>query len=223
MNILTAPSLFASDLTKIADEVKRTENAGADIIHFDIMDGIYVPNLSLGFDILKAVRGLTELPIDAHMMTARPQNYIETLAKAGADIVTVHNDIAEEKRMKEIIEEIHSYGMMAGIALKPKVGADAVLPYVDDVDLILVMTVEPGFSGQKFMDMSAKIAEIKGYLGDRNVNIEVDGGITNVTAPICAAAGANIFVAGSYAYRAPSMRVALDDLKDAARLAAIPN
>lgn len=223
MKILTAPSLFASDLTRIAEEVKRTEEAGADLIHFDIMDGIYVPNLSLGFDILKAVRDITELPIDAHMMTARPQNYIEMLAKSGADIVTVHNDIAEETRMKEIIEEIHSFGMMAGIALKPKVSAEAVLPYIDDVDLILVMTVEPGFSGQKFMDMSEKISAIKGYLGNRTVNIEVDGGINNTTAPICAKAGANIFVAGSYAYRAPSMRAALDDLKNAATLAAIPN
>ena len=216
MNILTAPSLFAADLANIEREVKRTKEAGADIIHFDIMDGIYVPNMSFGFNVLSAVRALTDLPIDAHMMTVRPDKYIEMLADSGADIVTVHNDIAKEETISAIIDKIHSFGMMAGIALKPKVEAEAVAAFADKVDLVLCMTVEPGFSGQKFMDMSEKIAAVSKIVEGRNVSIEVDGGINAETAAVCAAAGANVFVVGSAAYTAPSMKDVLDDVKNAA-------
>lgn len=216
MKILTAPSLFAADLANIESEVRRTEQSGADLIHFDIMDGVYVPNMSFGFDMLKAVRGLTKLPIDAHMMTVNPGKYIERLSEVGADIVTVHTDIASTEEIKAILEEINSHGMMAGLALKPKVEAEEVLPYLDCVDMILVMTVEPGFSGQKFMDMSEKIAKIKEYIGERGISIEVDGGIKEQTAPVCAAAGANVFVIGSAAYSAPSMKEAVGSVKAAA-------
>lgn len=216
MNILTAPSLFAADLSRIADEVKRTEEAGADIIHFDVMDGVYVPNISIGFEMLKAVRALTKLPIDVHMMTVRPQDYLERLAECGADIVSIHNDIADVDTVRNILNDIHSFGMMSAIALKPNASADAVLPFLDAVDMILVMTVNPGFSGQKFMDMSDKIRMIREYIGKDSVSIEVDGGINAETARICAAAGANVFVAGSSAYSAPSMKDALSAIKSAA-------
>ena len=216
MKILTSPSLFAADLLNIESEVKRTEEAGADMIHFDVMDGIYVPNISIGFEILAAVRKITDLPIDCHMMTVKPEKYIERLAEAGADIITVHNDIADEQSILEMIEEIHNYGLMAAIALKPRVPAEAVLPFIDHVDMILVMTVEPGFSGQSFMDMSDKIRKVKEYIGDRNISIQVDGGINATTAAICAEAGANVFVVGSAAYRAESMKDVLDSIKSAA-------
>lgn len=219
MNILTSPSLFAADLTNIEAEVRRTEASGADLIHYDVMDGIYVPNISIGFEMLKAVRGLTQLPLDVHMMTVRPQDYLERLSDCGADIVTIHNDIADEETVHNILNDIHSFGMMAGLALRPDVSADAVLPFLDNADIFLVMTVNPGFSGQKFMDMSRKIRTLRDYIGLDTQSIEVDGGINAATARICAAAGANIFVAGSSTYGAPSMKVALDSIKSAASAA----
>ena len=156
------------------------------------------------------------------MMTVKPEKYIERLANAGADIITVHNDIADEDAIRAMIEEIHNYGLMAAVALKPRVPAEAVLPFIDMVDMILVMTVEPGFSGQSFMDMSDKIRKIKEYIGDRSVSIQVDGGINPETAAVCAAAGANVFVVGSAAYRAESMKNTLDAVK-AAATEAYPN
>ncbi|MBE6713723.1 MAG: ribulose-phosphate 3-epimerase [Ruminococcaceae bacterium] len=217
MNILTAPSLFACDLINIEKEIYRTEAAGADMIHFDIMDGVYVPNLSIGFDLLRAVRSVTDLPIDAHMMTVNPQNYIQRLADAGADIITIHSDIADTPAIRRILEEIHNYGLMAAVALKPKVPASAVIPYLDLCDMILVMTVEPGFSGQSFMDMSEKIRMIKEYIGSDPISIQVDGGINEETVKVCAKAGANVFVVGSAAYRAKSMKETLTNIKNNAK------
>lgn len=214
MKVLTSPSLFAADLLNIEKEVLRTEAAGADTIHFDIMDGVYVPNISIGFEILAAVRKITDLPIDAHMMTIQPQKYFERLADAGADIITIHNDIADVPAIRAMLEEIHNYGLMAAIALKPAVGADAVIPFLDLCDMILVMTVEPGFSGQSFMDMSEKIRMIREYIGTDPISIQVDGGINPETAKICAAAGANVFVVGSGAYKAESMKNTLELIKE---------
>lgn len=216
MKILTCPSLFAADLLNIENEVKKTEAAGADMIHFDIMDGVYVPNISIGFEILSAVRSITDLPIDAHMMTVKPEKYIERLANCGADIITVHNDIADEQSIRQMIEEIHNYGLMAAVALKPRVPAEAVLPFIDIIDMVLIMTVEPGFSGQSFMDMTSKIRTIKEYIGERPISIQVDGGINAETASLCAKAGANVFVVGSAAYRADSMADTLTAIKKAA-------
>ena len=221
MKILTSPSIFASDLLNIEKEVKRTEEAGADYIHFDIMDGVYVPNISIGYDMLRAVRKVTNLPIDVHMMTVRPEAYFERLAQNGADIVTIHNDIAEETKIKAMLMDIRSYGMMAAIALRPNVPADAVLPYIDMIDMVLVMTVEPGFSGQKFKDMSHKISKVRDYIGKRNIMIQVDGGITPETAVLCAKAGANVFVCGSAAYNSPDMKDTLGKLKENAYRAAV--
>lgn len=220
MKVLTSPSIFAADLMHLEDEIKKTVNSGADMIHFDVMDGVYVPNISLGFDFLKSIRKTTDLPIDVHMMTVRPEAYIDLLSAAGADIVTIHSDIADEDKIKTMLMDIRSYGMMAAIALKPAVPAEKILPYIDMVDMVLVMTVEPGFSGQSFMDMSDKIKKVKEYIGDKPISIQVDGGINPETAKICAAAGANVFVCGSAAYRSNDMKKTLDDVKNSAMYSA---
>ena len=214
--LIISPSVLAADFSRLAEDVAKVESAGAEYLHLDVMDGIYVPNISIGFEILKAVRKITDLPIDCHMMTVKPEKYIETLANAGADIITVHNDIADEASILEMIEEIHNYGLMAAIALKPRVPAEAVLPFIDHVDMVLVMTVEPGFSGQSFMDMSDKIRKVKSYIGERSVSIQVDGGINADTAAVCAKAGANVFVVGSASYKAESMKNALSAIKTSA-------
>ncbi len=216
VKILTSPSIFAADLLHLENEIKRTVDAGADMIHFDVMDGVYVPNISLGFDFLKAIRKSTDLPIDVHMMTVRPEAYIERLSDAGADIVTVHNDIADEEKIKTMLIDIHSYGMMAAVALKPGIPAEEIIPYLDMVDMVLVMTVEPGFSGQSFMDMSNKIRKVKEYIGTMPISIQVDGGINAETVKTCAAAGANVFVCGSAAYNSADMKKTLSDVKSAA-------
>ena len=217
VKVLISPSIFAADLLHLDKEIERTVDSGADMIHFDVMDGVYVPNISLGFDFLSAIRKSTDLPIDVHMMTVRPEAYIERLAKAGADIVTIHNDIADEDKIKTMLMDIRSYGMMAAVALKPAVPAEAILPYIDMVDMILVMTVEPGFSGQSFMDMSDKIKKVKEYIGEAPISIQVDGGINAETIKICAEAGANVFVCGSAAYRATDMKKTIGDIKNAAQ------
>ncbi|MBQ3528477.1 MAG: ribulose-phosphate 3-epimerase [Clostridia bacterium] len=219
MKILTSPSIFASDLLNIEKEVRRAEAAGADTIHFDIMDGVYVPNLSIGFDLLAQVRKITDLPIDAHMMTVCPEKYIERLANAGADIVTIHSDVADEDSIISMFEEIHDYGMLAAVALKPAVLAEDVYSLIDYCDMVLVMTVEPGFSGQKYMNMTGKIRKIRDYIADGDISIQVDGGINAETAALCARAGANVFVVGSAAFGSSDMKATLTNIKRAATVA----
>ena len=223
VKILTAPSLFACDFLHLEDEVHRAEAAGADLLHADVMDGVFVPNMSFGFDIIRMIHGVTNVPIDAHMMTSAPQNYIENLRDAGASIVTVHNDIGvTEEELIEILKKIRACGMKPAVSLRPKIPAESVFPLLPYVDMVLVMTVEPGFGGQKFMaDMLPKIAAIR-YEADRQgraLDIQVDGGINVENAARTAAAGANVFVVGTASFRAPDMKQVLDDVKSAAEAA----
>lgn len=225
MKILTAPSVLACDMLRIGDEINKAAAAGADMIHADVMDGIYVPNISFGFDVIKSIASITSLPIDAHMMTAVPGKYIGKLRECGADIVSFHNDaVADENEVRRILEDIKRCDMKCALALRPAFSAETVLPYLDILDMVLVMTVEPGFGGQSFMhDMLDKIKTIRDYIdaSDREVRIEVDGGINVDTAALCAAAGADTFVVGTASFRSPNMRAALDGIKasawDAAR------
>ncbi len=222
MKIKIAPSVLAADFLHLEEELKRTEDAGADMLHCDIMDGIYVPNMSFGFGIIEQMHSATKLPLDVHMMTAKPQNYIDVLKKSGAASVTFHTDVMDEEGTVETLKKIRELGMKAAISVKPKQGADEAIKYAKYCDMILVMTVEPGFGGQKFMaDMLPKIKAIREYIDANGLDceIQVDGGIGRDTIAGCAAAGATNFVIGTASYRAPDMKAALDEYKALAEAA----
>jgi ribulose-phosphate 3-epimerase len=194
--VLIAPSILSADFSRLKDEVVALSQAGADLIHLDIMDGHFVPNLTFGPMVVKSLRGFTKLPFDVHLMVENPQDMISWFAKAGADIITIHAE--STKHLDKLLAEIKSYGIKAGVSLNPST-PETVLEYVlDKIDIILVMSVNPGFGGQSFISSSVeKIAKIKSMIKGKDIKIEVDGGINPLTAAECVAAGADILVAGS--------------------------
>ena len=199
---LIAPSILAADFANLGADVKAAEEGGADVIHVDVMDGHFVPNLSLGPGIVKAIRGYSSLPFDVHLMLSQPFRYIEPFADAGADHITIH--VESEGAMACTLEQIRSYGCSTGLSLRPGTPAASLVPYLDLIDLILVMTVEPGFGGQAFMsEQVAKIAEIRSMIdrSGRPIHLEVDGGIARDTAVPVRKAGANMLVAGSSVFK----------------------
>ena len=201
MNIKIAPSILSADFANLERDIKKI--ASADYVHVDIMDGEFVPNISIGIPVVKAIRPVTDLPLDVHLMIAKPLRYVEQFCDAGADIVTVHVEADFPENIHAALEKIHARGKRAGIVLKPNTRAEAALPYLKECDIVLVMTVEPGFGGQKFMaDMMPKVAQLRAMLDEVNpaCELEVDGGINAKTAPIVARAGANVLVAGSAVY-----------------------
>ncbi|MBR2848373.1 MAG: ribulose-phosphate 3-epimerase [Clostridia bacterium] len=218
--ILTSPSILACDFLHLEDEIRRAVASGADLLHADVMDGMFVPNMSFGFDVIRLIHGITDVPLDVHMMTSAPQKYIEVLRDTGAAIVTIHNDIGlSDEELIEALKKIRECGMKPAISLRPKIPAESVFPLLPYVDMVLVMTVEPGFGGQKFMaDMLPKIAAIRKEIDrqGRDIDIQVDGGINEENAARTAAAGANVFVVGTASFRAPDMKAALDGVKAAA-------
>ena len=220
MKILTSPSVLACDFLHLADEIRRADASGSDWLHCDVMDGMFVPNMSFGFDTIRAINTVSDLPLDVHMMTCVPQNYLDALKDSGADIVTIHNDIGlTEDELMEVLKNIHARGMKAAMSLKPKFPAETVFPFMEELDMVLIMTVEPGFGGQKFMpDMLEKIAAVRRHANEmgKDMDIQVDGGINAANAALAAAYGANVFVVGTASFRAPDMKVALDDVKKAA-------
>lgn len=216
--MLTAPSLLACDFLHLEDEVRRAEQSCADWLHLDVMDGVYVPNLSFGFDIISKLRRVSNLYFDVHMMTVCPEKYLEVLQKAGANSVNIHSDVLSKEKTIETLQAIKSLGMDAAVALKPKVTASEIADFIPYCDMVLVMTVEPGFGGQKFMaDMMPKVAEIR-KMADQvkpELRIQVDGGVSVTNIDQCAAAGANVFVVGTSSFKAPDMAVALSEMKAA--------
>ena len=201
--IKIAPSNLSADFAYLARDIEKI--ATADYVHVDVMDGLFVPNISIGIPVVKSIRPTTGLPLDVHLMIERPVRYVEQFCDAGADIVTCHVEADTEENILAAIDKIHAKGKKAGVVVKPRTPASAVLPFIDKVELILVMTVEPGFGGQKFMaDMMPKVQAIRGYIDAMNpaCELEVDGGVDPKTAPICIHSGANVLVAGSAVYKA---------------------
>ena len=211
--IIVSPSILSADFANLERDIKRAELAGADWIHVDVMDGHFVPNITIGIPVVKAIRKITGLPLDVHLMIENPDKYIVAFAKAGADIITFHYEATCEDTV-HVIDLIKKCNIEAGLAIKPKTTQERLYPYLKDIDMALVMTVEPGFGGQEFMHHCAmKIPKIKERVGE-NFIIQVDGGINNVTSKICTSLGATSLVAGSYVYGAQDMELAIRNLKN---------
>ena len=207
MKIL-APSILAADMLNLGNEIKKIENSGSKYIHIDIMDGVFVPNISFGMPIISAVKKCTSLVLDVHAMIVSPDKYIDEFIKCGADIITFHYEALDHEGILNAIEKIHQANKRVGISIKPKTPASEILKYVDLVDMILVMTVEPGFGGQSFMhDTMQKVTEIREYANKigKNIDIQVDGGINNETIKIANDAGANIFVLGTAFFKSENL------------------
>ena len=211
-NVIISPSILSSDFANLESEIKRLEKNGADWVHVDVMDGHFVPNLTIGAPVVKAINKVTELPLDVHLMIENPENYIKDFALAGSDIITFHYEATKEKTL-DVINLIKSYeNIKVGLSIKPKTSVKEIEEFIPLVDLVLIMTVEPGFGGQKFMqDCADKIKEVKTI--SKDVIVEVDGGINNITAEYCRNIGVDAMVAGNYVFSSDDMKEAIASLR----------
>ncbi len=212
--MLISPSILASDFSRLAEEVKSIENAGADLVHIDVMDGMFVPNITLGAPVITCLKGKTTLPFDVHLMINEPARYIDDFAKAGADIITFHIEATED--VKGTIEKIKNAGIKPALSIKPGTPADVVFPYLEDLYMVLVMTVEPGFGGQSFMPGTMpKVRAIREKAEELGLDlrIQVDGGIDDKTVSAATKNGADVLVAGSYIFKAADRAEAIKKLK----------
>ena len=212
--IKIAPSILSADFANLERDIRKI--SAADYVHVDVMDGLFVPNITIGIPVVKAIRPTTSLPLDVHLMIERPVRYVEQFCDAGADLVTCHVEADTEENTRAALAKIHARGRRAGVVVKPKTPAEAVLPFLGDCDIVLVMTVEPGFGGQSFMaDMMPKVAQIRRWIDERGLacELEVDGGVGVKTRDACVNAGANVLVAGSAVYGAEDIPARIRELR----------
>lgn len=213
--IKIAPSLLSADFANLKEEIKKIENGGADYLHLDVMDGMYVPNITFGAPVIKKLRSITKLPFDVHLMIEKPERYIKDFVDAGADIITVHEEATTH--LHRTIQEIKSYGVKAGVSLNPATSLDTLEYVLDDLDLILIMTVNPGFGGQSFIkSMETKIRELRKIIDERNLDIilEVDGGVKLTNAVEIYNYGVDLLVAGSDIFGAPDVEKRTREFKE---------
>jgi ribulose-phosphate 3-epimerase len=209
-----APSILSADFARLGEEIKDVERGGADYIHVDVMDGHFVPNITIGPLIVEAIRPVTKLPLDVHLMIENPDQYIEAFAKAGADYITVH--VEASRHLHRTIQLIKSTGVKAGVVLNPATPVDSLKHIIEDVDMVLLMSVNPGFGGQKFISsVLPKIKQVKELADALNpdLEIEVDGGVNEETAKLCVEAGANVLVAGSAVFNKEDRKAAIASLR----------
>ena len=212
--IKIAPSILSADFANLERDIGRISTA--DYVHVDVMDGVFVPNITIGIPVVRCIRPTTALPLDVHLMIVKPERYVEQFCDAGADLVTVHVESDTQEGIQSAIDKIHAKGKRAGIVLKPATPAQTADPFLEQVEMILVMTVEPGFGGQKFMaDQMDKVRTLREWIDRRNpgCELEVDGGVDPVTCKTCIAAGANVLVAGSAVYKADDIPARIAELR----------
>lgn len=212
--IKIAPSILSADYASLKTDIEKVKNGGADMLHIDVMDGHFVPNISIGAPVVKSIRKVTDMFFDCHLMISRPYDYIDSFAAAGADMISFH--IESESDTAKTIEKIAASGVKPAVAIKPATDAETVFEYMEKLAMVLVMTVEPGFGGQSFMsDMLPKIRKIREYADKVNPDllIQVDGGIVPQTAAVCIEAGADVLVSGSYIFGADNTETAINSLR----------